>query len=163
MRIAIISDTHDNIWKLGSAMPHLAASDFILHCGDICSPFVVKQLAENLGEKPIHVVWGNNDGDKRLLTRVAQKAGNIHMHGDFAEIKIEGNHIALTHYPQIGHALASTARYDLVCYGHDHTAYDEWVGETLLINPGEVMGLNGRSSLAIYSPNEKELSWIEIE
>lgn len=163
MRIAIISDTHDNIWKLESAMPNITTTDIVLHCGDICSPFVIKQMAENLGDKPVHVVWGNNDGDKRLLSQVAQKSGNIHLHGDFVELNIEGTQIALSHYPAIGQALASTNRYDLVCYGHDHTAYDEWVGKTLLLNPGEVMGLNGRSTMAIYTPKDKELTWVEIE
>ena len=56
MRIAIISDSHDNVWKLDSAMPQLAQADVILHCGDVCSPFTLLRLAQGVQGKPIHLV-----------------------------------------------------------------------------------------------------------
>jgi len=163
MRIAIISDTHDNIWKLEKAMPHLASSDVLLHCGDICSPFVIRQLGEGLKGVPAHVVWGNNDGDKRLLADRADEAGNITMHGDFAELEFGGLKVAVNHYPEIGRALAGSGHYGLVCYGHDHTAYEERVGETLLLNPGELLGMKGRSTLAIYDTKKGEVEWVEVK
>lgn len=163
MKIAILSDTHDNIWKLEEAMPHLQAAEVVIHCGDLCSPFIVKQLGEGLGDIPVHVVWGNNDGDKRLLSVLADKAGNITIHGDFAELELGGRKIAVTHYPEIGRGLAQGAGYDLVCYGHDHTAYEEKIGETVLLNPGEVMGLNGPRSLAHYDTETGEVTRIEID
>ena len=162
MRIAVISDSHDNIWKLESAMPALASADVVLHCGDLCSPFVVKQLGEGLKSKEVHVVWGNNDGDKRLLTKLADQAGNVTMHGDFVVLELGGLHVAVTHYPEIGRAVAGSDRFDLVCYGHDHTAHESIVGKTLLLNPGEIMGMNGRSTLAVYSSDEQKLEWVEV-
>lgn len=163
MKIAILSDTHDNIWKLEEAMPHLQAAEVVIHCGDLCSPFIVKQLGEGLGETPVHVVWGNNDGDKRLLSVLAEKAGNITIHGDFAELELGGRKIAVTHYPEIGRGLAQGTAYDLVCYGHDHTAYEEKIGETILLNPGEIMGLNGPRSLAHYDTEAGEVTRIGVD
>lgn len=163
MRIAVISDTHDNIWKLANAMPHLRTADVVLHCGDLCSLFVVKRLGEGLAGKPVHVVWGNNDGDKRLLAKLADQSGNVEMHGDLAVLEIEGLKIALNHYPEVGRALAESGRFDLVCYGHDHVAHEERIGGTLLLNPGEIMGLNGRSTLAIFAPGEDQVTWVEVE
>lgn len=162
MRIAIISDTHDHIWNLQKAMPTLVKTDVVLHCGDLCSPFVVKQLGDGLGEIPVHVVWGNNDGDKRALDAMARKAGNIQIHGDFASLEFEGVKIAMNHYPEIGQALAGSNEFDLVCYGHDHIAYEEKIGESYLLNPGEIMGLNGKSTFAIFSTVNKTIEWVEI-
>jgi len=162
MRIGILSDTHDNIWKLDKAMSILADCDAILHCGDLIAPFIIVQLGEGIPEKTIHIVWGNNDGDKRLLTEKALEAGNIHIHGDFADLDLGGVKIAISHYPAIARAVAASGEYDLVCYGHDHTAHQEIIGETILLNPGEVMGMKGQSTLAIFDTNQNEIEWIEL-
>lgn len=162
MRIAIMSDSHDNIWKLASAIPHFEAADAVLHCGDIVAPFMIIRLIKGAGGIPVHVVWGNNDGDIRLLTEVAASADNIHLHGHFAEIELGGLKVAMNHYPKIARALAESRRYDLVCYGHDHTAHEEWVGDTLLLNPGEMMGLNGRSTIALYNTKSKQVAFMEL-
>ena len=162
MRIAVVSDSHDNIWKLEKAIPHLATADVVLHCGDLIAPFMVIRLIKGAGGIPIHIVWGNNDGDKRLLTEVSSGVENIHLHGDLAELDFAGFKVAVNHYPQIGRALAESGRYDLVCYGHDHTAHEEWIGETLLLNPGELMGLQGASTIAIYDTENKVVEFIEI-
>lgn len=162
MRIAVMSDSHDNIWKFAKAMPYLENADAVLHCGDLIAPFMIMRLIKGTGGKPVHIVWGNNDGDKVLLSQVAASAENIHVHGELAEVELGGLKVAMNHYPKIGRALAESGRYDLVCYGHDHTAHEEWVGETLLLNPGEVMGMNGRSTMAIFNTVSKKVTWIEL-
>ena len=162
MRIAIFSDSHDNIWKLESAIPHLTMADVVVHCGDIISPFMVLRLINNLDDKPVHLVWGNNDGDKRLLTEVAASAENIHIHGDFGHIELGGFTIGIIHYPNIARALAESGTYNLVCYGHDHTAYQSWIGNTLLLNPGELMGMNNKSTIAVFDTVSKKVETIEI-
>ena len=133
MRIAVLSDSHDNVWKLDNALPHLAQSDAVLHCGDIVAPFMIVRLMGGLGGVPLHVVWGNNDGDKRLLVEVARDEPTVRFHGDLAEIELGGLKVAVNHYPQIAGALAESGRYDLVCYGHDHAAYQKQIGKTLLL------------------------------
>ncbi len=162
MQIAIISATHDNIWKLEEAMPQIASADAVLHCGDLCSPFIVVQLGKGLRGKPVHVVWGNNDGDQRLLTLKAQEAGNVHIHGEFAVLNLGGLSIAMNHYPAIAKSLAASGQYDLVCYGHDHTAHESQVGNTRLLNPGEIMGLYGRRTFAIFNTDNRKITWVEL-
>jgi predicted phosphodiesterase len=56
MRIAIISDTHDNIWKLDEALSYLQSVDAVLHGGDVISPFMIVKLGENLPDIPVHLV-----------------------------------------------------------------------------------------------------------
>ena len=48
MKIAVFSDTHDNIWKLERALGLMKNADVLIHCGDLCSPFVMKRLATSL-------------------------------------------------------------------------------------------------------------------
>ena len=88
--------------------------------------------------------------------------GSITIHGDFASLEIDGKKIAINHYPEIARREAESGKYDLVCYGHDHTAHNEMIGKTLLLNPGELMGMNGRSTLAIYDTQSEEIEWIEL-
>jgi len=160
MKIGIISDTHDNLWRLDEAIQHLAEVGAVLHCGDLISPFMVHRLGKGLPNIPVHKVWGNNDGDKRAVAKAAEGYPGFTIYGELAEIEIDGLRIAINHYPEIAKGLAKSGLYDLVCYGHDHTAHQELVGDTILLNPGEVMGLMGSASLAIWDTESKEIEKI---
>lgn len=164
MRVAVLSDIHDNIWKLAAAGVHLAGAEAVIFCGDLCSPFTLRRLAGAVQahRAPVHVVWGNNDGDQRLIGRVADEAGNVTLHGDFAELVLGGLRIAVNHYPEIGRGLAAGGRYDMVCYGHDHKAFEGLMGKTLLLNPGEVMGMNGRSTFAWLDLPARRVQFVEL-
>jgi len=162
MKIAVLSDSHDNIWKLRQAIPLLQQADVVIHCGDLCAPFMIRELGNGLGDIPIHVVWGNNDGDPFLISKYAQPFPNIVLHGPLAEIDLEGFSVAVTHYPQIGKALARSGIYDLVCYGHDHTPHDSWVGDCLLFSPGDLMGLNRASTFAFINLENREIERITL-
>jgi putative phosphoesterase len=148
MKIGIISDTHDNTEALQKAIELLKKqnAEVLIHCGDFCAPFMMAELAKFPGK--IHAVFGNID-DRYLTTLKAQEAG-IKLHGDLAELEIDGKKIAVNHFPRIAEALAQAHIYDLVCYGHTHKAEIREVGNTLLINPGEILGRLGKRSLAIY-------------
>jgi putative phosphoesterase len=162
MRIAILSDSHDNVWMLDRAMPHLADSDAILHCGDLCSPFVTKRLIEGVKGKPVYIVWGNNDGDRLLHLQVSAVAENIHFLGEFGDLTLDGLKIAVTHYPRIARPLAESGKFDLVCCGHDHKANEEHIGRTILLNPGELHGLFGRSTIALFLTTTKKVAAIDL-
>ena len=149
MLVAVISDIHDNLWTLDKVLGRISECDVLLCLGDLCAPFTLAAVAAGF-PKPVHVVWGNNDGDKLLLTRVADKAGNVTLHGHFAHLELENRQIALNHYPDIAIPLASSGQFDLVCYGHDHQRNVSLVGRTWLVNPGEVMGRLGVVSYAMY-------------
>ncbi len=163
MKIAIMSDIHDNIWALADALTKVAETEasVLIFCGDFCAPFSLKQLADGF-TGPIHVVWGNNDGDKWLLTTIAQGCDNVTLHGEFAEIEVAGQKIGVNHYPGLGRRLAESGAYDLVCYGHDHIAHIEQIEETLLVNPGEVMGRLGKRTFAIYDTEARSARLVEI-
>jgi len=160
MKIAILSDIHDNIWRLETLLAGLEA-DALIFCGDFCAPFTLAQIAEGFAG-PIHVVFGNNDGDQFLLSQVASKYGHVTLHGDFAELELAGRSVAVTHYPQIGKALARGGVYDLVCHGHSHERLIDIDGGTLRVNPGEVMGRFGMSTYALYDTATGEAKVVEV-
>ena len=151
MKIAILSDVHDNIWVLERLLADIAqpGAGALLYCGDLCAPFTLKQIGEGF-DGPVHVVLGNNDGDVLLLSRIANELDNVTLYGPFAYLELDGRKVAVNHYPQIAHDQARSGQYDLVCHGHDHTANVEHFGETLLVNPGEGMGRFGTSTYALY-------------
>jgi len=149
MRIGIIADIHDNIWHLATVLEQLTDCDTLLCLGDYCAPFTMTAIGEGF-DGEVHAVWGNNDGDKLLLTRMADRAGNITLHGDFADLVLDDRSVAMTHYPRIARPLALSGQFDLVCHGHDHTQRLESHGQTLLVNPGEVMGRFGTARYAVY-------------
>jgi putative phosphoesterase len=107
-------------------------------------------------------VWGNNDGDKWLLTRNANAAGNVTLHGELAELELGGRRVAVNHYPHIARPLAESGDYDAVFYGHDHKAHMERIGDTLLLNPGEVMGRFGKSTFAWYDTDTGKAELVEV-
>ena len=162
MKIGIISDTHDNVWRIDDAIPYLRSTDLVLHCGDLISPFMIHRLGKGLGNIPIHLVWGNNDGDRFTVAKIAQSYPNFTLHGEFMQLEENGFRIAMIHYPEIARQLVLSENFDLVCYGHDHTAIQETLGETVLLNPGEIMGMNGRSTLALFETETHRAELIEI-
>jgi putative phosphoesterase len=163
MRIAVISDIHDNIWKLAAALPGAAQADALLFCGDLCSPFTLDRLARGANGKPVHVVWGNNEGDVRLMLKVTADLPNLTLHGPLAELDLGGLRVAVNHYPEIARGLAASGQYDLVCYGHDHKAHAERLAHgAVLLNPGEIMGLYGRCTWAAFDTESRVATFLEV-
>lgn len=162
MKIAVISDTHDNLEKIDASLSAIQQAEVVLHCGDLNSPFVVKRLGEQLEGIPVHIVWGNNEGDPFMISKVAANFEHVYLHGELAELDLGGLRIAVNHYPRIARGLARSGLYDLVCYGHDHTAHHEQINGCTLLNPGEILGMNGPSTLAIFETESREIERIEV-
>ncbi len=160
-RIAVLSDTHDQIWHLARALPQLRTAQAIIHAGDWVAPFTLRRLAEGTAGVPIHGVFGNNDGERRLLGRLVDDYTQVTLHGEFADLRLAGLRLAVTHYPDLARAIAAGQTYDVVIYGHDHQAHQSWVGDTLLLNPGELFGgLTGRSTFAWLDPATRAVEWV---
>ncbi len=139
MNVAVLSDIHDNVWKLAAALDAIAGADALICCGDLCSPFVVHQMARAFS-RPIHIVFGNNDGDPFRIASNARNYSHVHVHGEFYRAELGGRRVAVNHYDTIARALAPSGEFDVVCYGHNHVRDVRRIGRTLAINPGPIMG-----------------------
>lgn len=163
MTIAVFSDIHDNIWNLETALTRLRdfGPERLFFLGDFCAPFTLAQLAEGFSG-PIDVVFGNNDGDTYLLTTIAGQHDHVTLHGQLAHLDVDGQAVALNHYPDIAEGLAAAGTWDAVFSGHDHRKYVRTVGKTLWANPGEVMGRFGEPSFGIWDTTAGTFTHVDI-
>ncbi len=160
MKIGIVSDIHDRRDHLAGALAQLKSMDVLFCLGDLCSPFIMRDMVAGFA-KDIHVVFGNNDGDPYRILEGAAEGGNarrkIRIHPELAEITLAGKRFALNHYNTIGRALARSGLYDVVCFGHNHVHQIERTGDTIVINPGEIMGgIHGTPTYAVYDTGTHE-------
>jgi putative phosphoesterase len=139
MRLGILSDIHDSVWKLNTALSHLKNCDVLLCCGDLCSPFVIDELAKAF-PRDIHIVFGNNDADLFRITSKTKAFPQVKLAGEFFEGTFDGKRIAMNHFDAIAKPIAQSGLYDVVCFGHNHVLEVTTFGETLAINPGPIMG-----------------------
>ncbi len=148
--IGIISDSHDNLAAIQKAVKFFNDNDVkaVLHAGDLVSPFTAR-VFEKLKSK-LYVVFGNNDGDKVMLTKAFEDIGAT-VCGDFGELTVDSLHIALLHGTNeaLVKAIAKSEDFDVIIRGHTHDPGIKIFKGALLINPGECSGvLSGKATVA---------------
>jgi putative phosphoesterase len=139
MRVAVLSDIHDNLWKLAPALDFARNCGAMICCGDLCSPFVIDELANSF-QSEIHIVFGNNDADLFRITAKSAHYPHVHIHGELCEITLGGKNFGVNHFDYIAKPLAESKRYDVVCFGHNHEFEITQIHSTLALNPGPIMG-----------------------
>lgn len=153
MRIGIISDTHDHHRNVEQAVTLFSERDvrYVLHAGDIVSPFTAQAFAELRNAKFI-AVFGNNEGEKLFLKGTIEGfGGEIHEYCYKGEMA--GRKIYMAHTPDNIEEVARSRMYDLVIYGHTHRQDIRRVGKTLIVNPGEATDwMTGSARVVILDP-----------
>lgn len=167
MKIGIISDIHDNahnlvlaldkIYKIGNIEKIIFLGDFVgaAIAGLLCSSSI-----------PVFAIWGNNDGDKCLITKFAnEKGSNLQLGFEIYDfLEVDNRKLFLTHYPILAKPMANSGEFDAVFYGHNHLKNKEKIEECLVLNPGEIGAYKtGISSFAIYDTKTNDAEIIEIE
>ena len=171
MLIGIVSDIHDHLGRLRVALERLRAdgAEALICCGDLCSPFVVTELARGFPMGTSHIVFGNNDGDLYRITMFAMRqkdergASLVEVHGESVALDLGGKRVFVHHFNDVGALIAAGGQFDAVCYGHNH----DWKalrhpGGTLEVNPGAIMGWHPRkgdilSTYALYDTVSDEV------
>lgn len=165
MKIAIISDIHENFHNLLKALEIMRSSSVekILCLGDLINP----GIADVLAKSGFHVysIWGNNDGDKILTLQVATSSGSsLEMAENiYASLVLNGCRIFMSHYPELARPMAKSGEFDAVFYGHDHIQSQEYVGECLVLNPGELSAhKTGLATFAFFDTDTSQAEFINI-
>jgi len=171
MKIAIISDSHDNVPNLEKALDYINKEKIgvLIHCGDLAAPSMLAEIIEPKFNPPaggeIHMVFGNV-GDPDLLIETAKKYKNVKIHGNRGEIDIDEKKIAFCHQPQDAKELAETGVFDLVFYGHTHRPWEDNLRVKTddgrqkiarLVNPGTLAGLFSKATFAVYDTSDDKL------
>jgi hypothetical protein len=137
MKVGIISDTHDNVPNIQSAVGYfnLAGIQALLHCGDFVAPFALMPLKE-LECKKLYLVFGNNDGEVKGIEGLAAEHRWTIARPPM-ELELYGRKIALLHEPDPLKNFREKGEHHLIVYGHTHRPLVEKGNGRLVINPGE--------------------------
>ena len=83
MKIAIMSDSHDNWQRLADSVTKAndAECKYLLFAGDLVSPPGLAELEKFQGD--VKFVWGNNEMERVGMTRKMDSSKNIELCGDF--------------------------------------------------------------------------------
>ena len=158
MLLAVMGDSHDHRDALKTAVNFAVekGAKALFHTGDLISPFMLEILSAFKGR--IYLVKGNNDGDPLAVSRtIPQQCPQIKEYGEFITVDFEDFRVALTHYPEHARAHAMAGDFDLVFFGHTHLYSEKMIGDTLLLNPGTVMGFEESASFCLLESDTKEV------
>ena len=121
MKIGIISDTHDDVENVQSAIEifNTEKVTHVIHAGDYIFPGIVLEF-KKLDAKLIGVL-GNNDGERvHLLKNFLAIGGELK--GELGEVVLDGVLFGIYHGTdeQIKKKLVDSGKYDVVITGHTH-------------------------------------------
>ncbi len=168
VRIGLLADIHDHVRALDQALPWLREhTDVLLVLGDLVAPFVMKRLGDGY-KNDLHVVFGNNDGDRHRLVSTASAFPHVRVHGELFRHTLGGRTVIAQHYPAIADVIDPSAA-DVVAYGHDHRARCSRRGDAWFVNPGALMGFDPvvdaevPSSWAVYDGGSHRVDFWRLE
>ncbi len=158
--VSILADTHDNRLNIQKSIElfNKKNTDLVIHAGDIISPFTSLDFRHS--KAPMEIVFGNNDGEKKGLTKAFKSIGNL-IPGP-REFTFEGKKFVLMHDDSMLKFYKRTKNIDVIIYGHTHKPLIE-IGKPLIINPGECGGwLTGKSTVALLNLDTMEAEIVEL-
>ncbi len=159
MKVGIISDTHDNLPKIKSAVEMFKKEgvEFVIHAGDIVAPFSLIPFL-NMGIE-WKAVFGNNDGERKGLAKKSE--GRVVEQP--LELTLGGKTFVVVHEPEnIREEYYS--KFDVIVYGHTHQKEINRRGRALIVNPGEGCGyLTGTATLVVLDTDSLDARFLEID
>ena len=159
MLLAVISDTHDNLFRLEKAIEEINKKNIktVFHCGDIGLKTVDRLKQEKF---IVYMVCGNGDYFPEIKSMINNS--NIRLFEDAGEAEIDGKNIAITHQIDLARLLAKTGKYNIIFHGHSHKRSEETLDKTLIINPGDIEGRYKNPSFLIYDTILDKFEFINI-
>jgi len=159
MKIAIISDTHDNLVNLEKYLKWCYENNIkeMICCGDVTNSETLKYFADNFNGA-IHLVKGNveiYDEDE------IKQYDNIKYYGKVGKVEIDGKIIGICHEPYFINKMIEQNDYNIIFYGHTHQPWEEVRNEVKLINPGTLGGMFSKATFAVMEDGKIELKILE--
>jgi hypothetical protein len=187
MRIAIISDIHNNLANLKKVLDYCASKKIqtIICCGDLANMETLDFLNDNFSGE-IYYTFGNMDDEQMTdeichpekIRQLAEKSKdlttcrykNTFIFKKFGEVEIEKKHIAFVHYPDKARELCESGKYDFVFHGHTHkpwvapveTMADQRPKKCTILNPGNVANEIYPPTFAVWEIDNDKFDLIRI-
>jgi len=161
MKIAIISDIHDNLVNLEKCLKWCKENKIeeIICCGDVTNSETLKFLSANF-KGIIYLIRGNAeiyDEDEITLPRRATKYKNIKYYGRAGCFKIDKINICICHEPFFIDDILDKNKCDIVFYGHTHKPWESLKNGTKLINPGTLSGTFQKATFAVLNSENSDM------
>jgi len=184
MKIAIISDIHDNIPNLKKVLDYCAQNSVekIICCGDLASLETLDYLNDNFSGE-IFFTFGNMDDDYlRNYPFENNQYKNTKIFKNFGEASFpevgpraggptsNAVSIAFVHFPREAKELCETKKYDFVFHGHTHKPWvssaeamaDQGPKKCTLLNPGNVANQIYPPTFAVWNVDQNKFDLIRI-
>ena len=160
MKIAIISDTHDNLHNLSVFFDFAKKENIeaIIHCGDMAHSETLEEILTNLSG-PVFLSFGNMDFREEFSN--FRNNERLKIFEEFGQMELDGLKIGFCHFPEL--AMKNAEKYDFVFYGHTHKPWIEKIGNCFVANPGNLAGQYYAPSFAILNTETKNLSLIPFD
>lgn len=157
MKLAIISDIHDNLNNLQKCLIWCRDNkvEKIICAGDVTNSQSIEHLATNFtGE--IFLVSGNCElYHENELTHYP----NLHYCGEIGVLEIDRLSIGLCHeeknIPKVFQV--SPKPLDFIFYGHSHKPWLNHKEQVFLVNPGNIAGVFHQATFATLETKNKKL------
>ena len=151
--LAVISDVHDNLVNLQKALDYIKKEkiDYLISTGDLQS-LDAWQMLDDL-KIPVWAVMGNADKDIIGEKKLRDTLKNLHFSANIATVELENQKIIFGHYPEIIKKIILNYpnKYQLALAGHTHLPWEEKLGSTKLLNPGNIANIRCAPSFAIIN------------
>ncbi len=139
MKIAIISDTHNNLHNIQAVRQILLSENIktVIHCGDLTEPDVLDYFGDFL----LFCAFGNGDFGVEIAQHL-HWLNPLNIGDDNLDLLLGSKKVFATH----GHVNSNLRKaiesgtYDFVFHGHTHRFKDELMVTTRVINPGSLGG-----------------------
>ncbi len=157
MKIAIISDVHNNLVNLKKTLvlSKKKGIENLICCGDLASRETFDFLADNFSGD-VFLAFGNMDDEHMEDFKYVDSYRNIQIFSKFGEAEFDKQKIAFVHYPDKARRLAESGKYDFVFYGHTHKPWEEMFGQCKMLNPGCITGDRFQPTFAIWDTNNND-------
>lgn len=154
MKVAIISDIHDNLVNFKKCLDWCQAEkiETIICCGDITNSETLKYLSDNFSSD-IYIIKGNMEiyGESEI-----EKYRNIKYLGRYGIFELTGKKIGVCHEPEFINKVLDTGECDVVFYGHTHQPWTEDRSGVKIYNPGTLGGVFNKATFAFWDTKEEE-------
>jgi putative phosphoesterase len=166
MKIAVISDIHDNLPNLEKTLLWSKdnQAEKIICCGDVTNSETLAILSQQFSGQ-IYLVQGNCEIYKEEEIEEYKNVINLEKYGCF--VLANDIQVGVCHEPEyIAKAMSLMPRKQtekIIFYGHTHQPWEETRNSVRILNPGTVAGTFSKPTFAFWDTNTKKIDLIRIE
>lgn len=155
MKLAIISDTHDNLENLKKFLGFAKKEkiEILIHCGDVTRSETLGEIEKNF-EGKIFLALGNAD----LVDQLKKSAKKTQIFDEIGEINVDNLKVGFCHKFDLKKMKEKIFVFDFFFFGHTHWPFIKKEKNCILANPGNLAGLYFKASFALFDTKEKKLA-----